>query len=283
MGSALESSVDLALHRPRLPITLEKWYIDVLLDDGGVLLVYLGAISAGRLRLARVTADLFRPGAQILHGDAKARHVAGAGDHLSFGPAVIDGDSLSFATGGLSGALSYRPRFPPCQLRHPFLQDGTRALTWDVEIPDADVEGEVRWPGGRLPVRGRGYRDRVFFDLPPWRFPIHGLVWGRAVSGQHAATWVRATTARATIAAAWKDGHALDGGAPPAGVVLGDPSVLLDADVARLPGLRLGPLRGLLGRMTGAPHETKWRAACTIDGEPGVAVHEWVAWRHGRA
>jgi hypothetical protein len=136
-----------------------------------------------------------------------------------------------------------------------------------------------------MAVQGRGYRDRVWFDVLPWRFPIARLAWGRAVAGGHAAVWTRATTAHGLVAAAWLDGQTVDSGpdeAPPAGVRLGPPRVILDADVANLEGLRIGPLRGLLGWLSGTPHETKWQAPCTIAAERGVAIHEVVTW-HGAA
>jgi hypothetical protein len=276
--------MDLALHPNRLPTTLEKWYVDVLLADGTVLIVYLGAIRVLGVRVARVTVDLFRPGAPLVRDGAKAHVVAGGEGRLHFGPATIAGDVLRFVLPSLRGELTFRPRFGACALATPFFRQGARALTWTVEVPDADVEGALRWPGGHLEVRGRGYRDRVYFDLPSPRLPFRTLTWGRAVSASHAATWVAATTPTSRIVHAWKDGRLLDTATarldgPPVGVELGVARVLVDGDVARLPGLRLGPVRGLVGQITGDPHETKWQASCAIDGEPGVAVHERVTWR----
>jgi hypothetical protein len=278
--------MDLTLHPSRFPTTLEKWYVDVLLADGTVLIVYLGAIGVLGFRVARVMVDLFRPGAPVVRASAKARAVVGAEGGLQFGPVIIDGDVLRLATPSLSGELIFRPRFGACELASPFLRQGARSLTWTIEVPDADVEGALRWPGGHLDVRGRGYRDRVYFDLASPRLPFRTLTWGRAVSASHAATWVAATTSADRIVRAWKDGQGLDVAAverdaPPACVDVGEGRVLVDADVAGLPGLRLGPLSGLLGRLTGGAHETKWQAACAIDGERGVAVHERVTWRAG--
>lgn len=272
--------MDLALHPTRFPATLEKWYFDALLDDGAVLLIYFGALTLSYVRLARVTAELFLPHGVGPHGSAAAHHIAGGEDILHFGPATIAGDRLSFVTSGLSGELIYRPRRPPCTLREPFLTEGGRALHWLVEIPDADVTGTLRWPGGARAVAGRGYRDRVWFDFPPWRFPIRELRWGRAAAGEHAATWVRATTDRGIVAASWLDGHtAAYASGPPAEITLGPSRVFLDADVIGMESLRLGALRGLLRRLSGDPHQTKWQASCVIAGERGTAVHEVVRWR----
>jgi hypothetical protein len=278
-------ALDLSLRRASFPVSLEKWYVDALLDDGTVCLVYIGSLAVGGARINRVTAELFRSDGSVVRGAAKVgRIVAGAG-FLRCSAADIDGDRLRFHTAGLSGDLNLRPLAAPWTAFDPFVVAGRRALTWSVEIPDASVEGRLRWPDAELPVRGRGYRDRVWFDLYPWRFPIARLRWGRAAAGEHAAVWSRATTTDGrTVAGAWLDGAAVDlpSDGPPGGVALEGGRTFLDADVADLEGLRLGVLRRPFARLGGAPHETKRQARCTINGVPGVAVDEIVTWRTGQ-
>jgi|GEM_PF-7038255 len=135
------------------PFTLEKWYVDVLSADGSVLLVYLASVAILGIRLARVTVDWFRADGTVIHGDASAREVSRMSGLLRFGPAVVEGDRLSFHTAGLSGDFVFQPRYPPCTLRAPFLRDGRRTLTWSIEVPDADVEGWLSWPGGACRVK----------------------------------------------------------------------------------------------------------------------------------
>jgi hypothetical protein len=269
--------MDFSLRRPRFPTTLEKWYVDALFDDGTVLIVYMGCLWLAGRRVARVAATLFRADGSTVSGDAVARDVRGGPDELRFGPASIRGDAFRFDTRELAADLEYRPRYEPCTLRAPFIEEAGRELTWVVEIPDADVRGTLRVGGETFTVAGRGYRDRVAFDLLPWRFPIRTLEWGRAVAGPHAATWVRASTARADVAAAWKDGREVT--TPAAGIVIGDSRVLVDGDVLGLDNLRLGVVRPWLARLAGHPRQTKLGARCTIDGIDGHAVHERVTWR----
>lgn len=60
------------------------------------------------------------------------------------------------------------------------------------------------------------------------------------------------------------------------------PAVRGDApasSVAAIPGLRLGPLRGLLRVLSRDPHQTRWAAPASLGGEAGWAVHEEVRWR----
>lgn len=274
--------MDLTLHPVRFPAAFEKWYIDTLLGDGTVLLIYLGALTLYGVRFARATVELFPPEGPVVRGGAVVHHIAGGEDGLSFGPVTIMADRLRFETVGLSGELVYHSRYPPCVLREPFLAQGERSLHWSVEIPDADVTGTLIWPGGRRSVTGRGYRDRVWFDLPPWRFPIRELIWGRAVAEEHAAMWVRATTEQEVIAAAWLDGQVVmteSTSGLPARVVIRPGRVFRDTDVSAMEGLRLDGLRGFARRLSGDLHETKWQAPCTIAGIDGVAVHEVVRWR----
>ncbi len=256
---------------------LEKWYIDTLLADGSVLLVYLGRMCVLGHWMSRVTADFFRPDGRAIRGSAAAGSVTGQGKRLQFGPAIIEDETLTFRTRGLSGRLVFMPRYPPAAATGPFLQDGRRSLIWETEIPDADVSGKLSWPSGELKVVGRGYRDRVWYDFLPWRFPIRELTWGRATAGEHSAYWVRAATSAAVIQQGWLDGAAADDAS--ARVKLSDSRVLLDGAVVDLPGLGLGPLRGLAGVLTRHPFETKWAARAEIDGASGVAVHEVVRWR----
>jgi hypothetical protein len=86
---------------------------------------------------------------------------------LRLGPASIEGNLLRFATPGLDGMLVFLSRFAHRELVHPFARRGRRSLARTIEVPHADVEGTLRWPAGRLDVRGRSYRDRVCVDLSP--------------------------------------------------------------------------------------------------------------------
>lgn len=269
--------MNLALRGARGLNLLEKWYIDVLLPDGGVLLVYLGVLRILGVTAARVTAELFEADGTVRRGAAAAQRPRGAEDWLAFGPARIEGQRLSWTTNGLSGELDFSPRHVAATPRDPFLACGRRRILWTLEVPDADVRGRLQWPGGERAVEGRGYRDRVWSDIAPWRFPLRRLEWGRAVTASHAAVWVAGVTESAEPAAHWLDGDVREGaGAAPE---MAEERVLVDIHVADLEGLRLGPLRPLVRRLSRDPHEVKWAAAATLLGERGRAIHERVLWR----
>ena len=260
------------------PLRLDKWYADTLLPDGSVLLVYLGSLTAGSWCLSRVTADLFLPDGTRHSGGAKGRRPVLGDGSADFGAGGFDGERLWWQTGGLSGELTFTSRHPGFELACPFLEAGRRSLHWVVEVPDADVRGEVRWPGGSMAIEGRGYRDRVWADIPLWRLPLQELRWGRAVAGDHACVWVQATGPDGVVAEAWQDGHLVrEGLVPP---VTGPGRVFLEGPVIDLEGLHLGPLRAPLGRLLHAPRQVKQASEASIGGVSGRAVHEVVTWPH---
>jgi hypothetical protein len=268
--------VSLELRGGRTPFVLEKWYVDTLTPEGAVVIVYLGWLRVLGLRVARVTAELFRPDGTTVRGQAKARVVRSAEDRLEFGPATLRTDGLTWCTPALAGELRFSPRHPPVTLLDPFLEESGRRVLWTVEVPDAEVTGELRWPGGAVNIAGRGYRDRVWLDFRPWRFPIQELRWGRAVSASHATTWVTARTGDHEVAGTWTDGETCAGAAREPD--LGRDRVLVEGRVADLEGLRLGALRPLLRHLSGDPHLLKRAGSATLAGEPAVAVHERVVW-----
>ncbi len=258
------------------PFFLEKWYIDTLLPNGDVLLVYLGRVRILGVWLARVTADLFGADGRTIGAHAVPRRVRTGPDVLDFDAARVDGEELAFELEGLSGRLTFSPRGRAVQPPKPFLARGGRALSWEVEVPDADVSGALSWPGGGCQVFGRGYRDRIAFDFLPWRLPVSSLEWGRAVAGEHAAVWMRAQTPDAVLRYSWIDGTRQ---AAAESVRLGPDRTLVHTAIADLPGLRAGPLRPLLRRLTRDPVETKWATQAAIFGVSGLAIHERVVWQ----
>jgi len=257
---------------------LDKYYIDALLDDGSVLLVYIGKIVLAGVALARVSTELFLPDGSRIGGSALGMRLVRRPGFMQCGPVELRGEQLRFATRTLRGELTYRARAAPWTARVPFFARGGHALHWDVELPDADVQGQLHVAGRTLQIAGRGYRDRVWFDFPLARLPLRQLHWGRAYAGSHASTWTRAELADgALIEAGWQDGESLPG-VPPA-LELTQDRTLVHGPVIDLEALHLGPLRPLLRWTTHDPVQHKWAAAARLAGVAGRAVHEVVTWK----
>ncbi|MGA2448284.1 MAG: hypothetical protein ABTD50_06400 [Polyangiaceae bacterium] len=169
------NAIDLTLAKPRFPSTLERWYVDVLLDDGTVVLVYLGRLQVLGASWARATAEIFFSDGRIVRGSSAVTKPAGEPGCVRFGNTAIEGKVLKISAGDVHGELRYRARAAAHCPRTPWLAVGSRTLTWSVEVPDADVEGRLSWPMGRLDVTGRGYRDRVHFDRAARGGPVAGV------------------------------------------------------------------------------------------------------------
>lgn len=269
--------INMKLRPARWPFSLEKWYIGALLSDGSVLHISLGGLRIMGVPLARVEAELHRPGLPLVRGTTPARFLAGGGSVLQCGSARIDHDKLHFETPGLSGQLSFKPRFAPTQLQDALLQDGERKLEWLVEIPDADVSGRITWPGGSLNVDGRGYRDRFYYDMLPWRTHCKDLKWGRALTQSHSAIWMEGITPMTRTRAMWRNGERCEDNPP---VVQNESMrVLSKDDVVNLHGSQLGVMRPLLSRLSGHPVEVKQTGVASLGGERGVAILSSVHWK----
>ncbi|NIM49921.1 MAG: hypothetical protein GTN62_06505 [Gemmatimonadales bacterium] len=260
----------------REPFFLEKWYLDTILDDGTLLIVLLGHLRALGLRRARLSAELHLPDGRVVRGDASVGAIVPEGGGRRFHHGQLGETELVWRTSTLSGELRLISRHTSARLRDPLLTDGKRQLRWIVEVPDADVEGELRWSAGRLAVAGRGYRDYLAVDLLPWRLPIRELRWGRAFAGDHACCWMRLGTHDAALEGTWADGHMESRMAPPP---LHEERVIQQAHVADIAALRIGALRSVLRRLAGDPYQTRWLAQASLGGARGWAVHELVRWR----
>jgi hypothetical protein len=134
---------------------------------------------------------------------------AGVGTGVTFGAAVGTGVESGVGVGmgvppspqpGIDVSLcdvrvrlSYSPLDPPWLPADggTLLRQNGKALTWQVPIPCARVEGEVGVGSASARISGLGYHDFVQTDIPPWRIPLRDLLWGRALGEGGALIWNR--------------------------------------------------------------------------------------------
>jgi hypothetical protein len=257
---------------------LEKWYVDTLLDDGAVLIIYLGILRIAGAQVSRATVEFFPLAGTPIFGRSSSGPVENDAAHVRIGDVRLDANGVRFAAGPLQGSLRFAPRSAGVELVAPMLRDGAHTLTWNIEVPDADVEGTLAVGTVSRNVRGRGYRDRVLTDIAPWRFPVRSLSWGRACAGTHAATWVdMRTLSGERTAAALVDGEIRRGVTDiPPEVVLTDARVLLATRVTAHRAFGLGLLRPVARFLYGDPHEEKRAGRAWIGDASGFALWETV-------
>lgn len=283
-GDAFEAT-DFRLHEGRGLAVVEKWYVDALLPhpEPALLVVYLVSLRISWLPpLAWTTVELLDADGSPHHDGRTARRVRGGPGWLDFGAVSIVGNRVRWSLEGLAGDLEMRPRHPPAILSDPIFRDEHQLVRWWVEVPDAEVCGRLWWPGGgREVVAARGYRDRVYANAKPWRFPLRRLRWGHAAAGAFATVWFEAETSQQIVRAGWQDGR-VNGVLPPLPVLRNSRLVLQERLGERLAG-RARWLRPALRYMTSDPCQLRWTAEARLQGECGQAAYEEVRWGSSRS
>jgi hypothetical protein len=245
---------------------LEKWYLDVVAEDGRALVAYWLELRWRSLRVR--AASTLVAGAT---GATRERTTLVAG----LPPRLEDG-AVRFACGRLDVAGRWSPLVAAAGAT---LLDGPQGhVTWECVAPTARVSATV---GGET-FEGLGYAERLTMTVPPWRLPIRELRWGRFAADEGGLVWIewRGDVPRAL---AFRDGRPVplaevrQDGVSAGGVEL----TLTDAVPLRSGALGRGPLRRLAGALPAAflrVDERKWRARGSAGGASGWVIHEVVRW-----
>lgn len=257
-------------------LSLTKWYLDVVADDGAAAIVYAGSLGWGALHVDFASTLVARP------GERPVEQTAWFGVDL---PERSD-DGVRFRHDGLGVAGHWRGVAEPIETT--LLDDSEGCLQWDCFVPVATAD--VQLPGGALV--GGGYVERLTMTRAPWSLPLRKLRWGRFGTASHALVWIdwQGGPPRTWV---WLDGVRQPGasvGRTRVTGLEGDRELRLERGRAlcrrrslevlsrHLPALDtvpLGPLRDL--------HETKrlsrgvLRRGGVVE-DQGWAIHELVRW-----
>lgn len=172
-----------------MAFVLEKWYLDVVADDGTALVGYVADVAWHGLHL-RYTSRLEAPPA------APPSETSALGD--AAWPVVAPG-GLSWTSAALGLHGVWRGLDGP--IERTLLTSAAGAIEWSCLLPRA--RATIVTASGRL--EGLGYAERLRLTLPPWAFPFHTLRWGRHVSAEHAVVWIE-WDGQHSMRAAWLDG-----------------------------------------------------------------------------
>ena len=168
---------------------LEKWYLDLVTDDGTALVGYVGGVTWHGLAVG-VTSRL------VAAPDAPPAETSTLGGHRW--PVLTHG-VLTWAAAPLSLHGEWRALAPPVE--RTLLNSSAGTIEWSCLMPRA--RASVVTASGRL--EGLGYAERLRLTLPPWVFPFHTLRWGRHVSADHAVVWIE-WDGEVSMRATWLDG-----------------------------------------------------------------------------
>ena len=258
-------------------LTLKKWYLDLVADDGEVRIAYVAELELGPLRL----------GYESLLRAGRDRPPQSQTLFRSAVEPSIGHDSLSWHSPALS--VEGRWQFTSAPLRRSVLRAPEGRVDWHCLAPGARVSMIDREES----LSGLGYAECLTLTIPPWRLPIEELHWGRFVAQDCSLVWID-----------WRGSHAfrcvvLDGeelaGARVSREGVFDESRQIGLEFSEPMVLRAGTLGGTA--LTGLPtslkralptkvlsiDERKWRARGTLR-RPGRAnvtgwvIHEVVTW-----
>ena len=178
----------------------------------------------------------------------------------------------------------FEPVEPPIERR--LLETKTDFVDWSVRAPRARAKVRI----GETTLEGWGYVETLRMTIPPWDLPIDTLHWGRALSNQSSAVWIR-WEGSSPLSLLYLDGVEIADPEITTERVAGGRAVeltvaetLRDAPIgprliSSIPGISLLTPASILAAM-----ETKWLSRAsglteTAETSPAWAIHEIVRFK----
>lgn len=153
---------------------LLKWYLDVIADEGTVLILYSARVRWGGLRVDY---------ASVLHAPPNGPpREQGTIRHVQH-PRLRDG-TLTWHNDPLGVHGTWERQAPP--IRRTLARGPDGAVRWTCHMPRAHVTVQCRDEG----FSGLGYVECLRLTCPPSKLPFHTLRWGRHVSSDHSLVWI---------------------------------------------------------------------------------------------
>jgi hypothetical protein len=245
-------------------LSIRKWYLDCVAEDGAAWIGYWGDVRWGSLHVSFVSS--------LMHDGTQTSRVRSEDEPR------LDEHVVRWSAPSLDVDYELTPRVSGVERE---LHDG---VLWRCVVPCGDAI--VRLPARTL--RGRGYAEVLEMSIAPWNLPIRELRWGRVLGEHTSLVWIQWTGAK-PLQVVVRNGELAEA------THIGDDEVRL-ADgtrvtIARRSVLRedsfantLRPLRALaplLPRVFTGTIERKWLGTGTIEApgrpiEEGSVVHELV-------
>ena len=171
----------------------EWWYFDGLLDDGTVIVAWLGDNWAYGSETRNVSLEITRPGSstkkfQKAYKDPGSYSKEKADTH--FGPHFFSGDLENYRihidatdSGGLGIDLQLRRLIGSYRPATGQMASGEGFFAWLVAVPNGEISGSMTVDGQTQEVHGSGYHDHNWGNISPAAL-MDSWWWGRAVVGE---------------------------------------------------------------------------------------------------
>jgi hypothetical protein len=157
-----------------LSFSLDKWYMDVVADDGEVLVAYAAEVHLFALNLHY---------ASILQHRGKERRAVAS---LRKATPEVEGRTLRWDSRALGVRGTWSAETPGEGTKETLLEKDGGTVEWDCLMPLARVEVEL---AGRT-LRGLGYAEHLTMSIAPWDLPLEELRWGRFTAEGASVVWL---------------------------------------------------------------------------------------------
>ncbi len=166
---------------------LDKWYFDVVDNDGRAAIVHAAALRYGLIHLhygaiLASTSPAANPPSPLHHATIRA----GDMPITSARGTSWTCDSLDLSV-TCSPDEPHAPRAEPIPPPHRLLECDDGFIDWGPIHQRAIVD--LRTPG--FSIRGLGYAERLTMTLRPWDMPIDVVHWGRWIGESTSMVWLR--------------------------------------------------------------------------------------------
>jgi hypothetical protein len=174
--------------------TFEWWYFDGLLDDGTVVVVWLGDNWFYGSHNRAVTMELTPPGKptqRVMRTFKEPGSFSSDRADIKIGPHQFKGDLDSYwihvdpaETGSLGCDLTLRRRVASYRPATGYIEAAKQFFAWLVAVPEGAVTGTLTAEGVTRQVTGSGYHDHNWGNVSPAKL-FDSWWWGRGRSGEH--------------------------------------------------------------------------------------------------
>jgi hypothetical protein len=153
---------------------LDKWYLEVITEQGAVAIVYVARLDWGRIRV-RYASTLLSTVSEPPRETATVRGVRT--------PRLADG-ILTWEHAALRVSGRWSRDEPPIQ--RTLASGPSGVIQWTCHMPRARAIVQC----GDVAFAGHGYVESLRLTIPPSELPFRTLRWGHHASDRHSVVWI---------------------------------------------------------------------------------------------
>lgn len=253
---------------------LEKWYFDLITEDGRAFIGYSAHLQWWMLSLHYFG---------YLYLD-EHQHVQRENQFRKAHSPILNSTELSWRVPGIYGI--WHQLLPG--VSETLLDNQQGSINWHVVMPMAQAELQSEKLGE---ITGLGYVEHIIMTIPPWQLPITRLIWGRFIAGSESIVWIRWFSPSDPKTLVFHNGTRYDVATIEDDIVrfeenslfLSDPCCLRVGSISSTVLANAGWIKDLFPKSIRSLRENKWRSHGVLQNSSsqtatGWAIHESVDW-----